>query len=226
MSQNSNSILIVEDDLDLGNILAEYLRLKDHEVELATSAENATPLLEKNWSIIILDVSLPGQSGFELAETLKKKGIRTPFIFLTAKGQKKDRLKGLGLGADDYITKPFEVEELLLRIKNILRRTGQVNNLLRQVDNLTLDAENMRLTVGEKAFELTEKETRLLELFIENQGKLLKRAFILKQIWGDDDYFNGRSMDVFISRIRKYLSGTKSLSLVNVRGVGFRLENK
>lgn len=220
----SAAILIVEDDQDLGGILAEYLRIKGYDVEWVQDAETAMAMLKQEWLMVILDVALPGQSGFDVAEKLRKLSQPIPFIFLTARGQKKDRLHGLGLGADDYITKPFEVEELLLRIKNILKRTGSSPNNLKQIDNLVLDCDNMNLKAGNESFDLTEKEVKLLALFIEHTNQLLKRDDILNEIWGDDDYFNGRSMDVFISRIRKYLSHSRGLSLVNVRGVGFRLQ--
>lgn len=216
-------ILLVEDDQDLGNILAEYLRIKGYEVKLVDTGEAALSMLQQSWLIIILDVALPGISGFDVAEKVRKAGMSVPFIFLTAKGQKKDRIHGLKLGADDYITKPFEVEELLLRVQNILKRSGQQNQRIQQIDNLSLDQDNLTLVVDNQTFDLTEKEARLLALFIDNKGQLLKRDFLLNEVWGDDDYFNGRSMDVFISRIRKYLTASPKLSLVNIRGVGFKL---
>ncbi len=219
-------VLLVEDDRDLGNILAEYLRIKGYNVELVTDGETALSMLSKDWLIAILDIALPGISGFEVAEKIRKRGLNMPFIFLTAKGQKKDRIHGLKLGADDYITKPFEVEELLLRVQNILRRSGNQTSSAREINNLRLDSENLHLHVRDQSFDLTEKEALLLALFIDNKEQLLKRDFILNEIWGDDDYFNGRSMDVFISRIRKYIAGCPELNLVNVRGVGFRLETR
>lgn len=216
-------ILLVEDDQDLGKILAEYLRIKGYEVKLVDTGEAALSMLQQSWLIIILDVALPGISGFDVAEKVRKAGMSVPFIFLTAKGQKKDRIHGLKLGADDYITKPFEVEEFLLRVQNILKRSGQQNQRIQQIDNLSLDQDNLTLVVDNQTFDLTEKEARLLALFIDNKGQLLKRDFLLNEVWGDDDYFNGRSMDVFISRIRKYLTAAPKLSLVNIRGVGFKL---
>ncbi len=219
-------VLLVEDDRDLGNILAEYLRIKGYSVELVTDGETALTMLSNDWLIVILDIALPGISGFEVAEKIRKRGLNMPFIFLTAKGQKKDRIHGLKLGADDYITKPFEVEELLLRVQNILKRSGNQTSSAREINNLRLDSENLHLQVGNQSFDLTEKEALLLALFIDNKEQLLKRDFILNEIWGDDDYFNGRSMDVFISRIRKYIAGCPELNLVNVRGVGFRLETR
>lgn len=219
-------VLLVEDDRDLGNILAEYLRIKGYRVELVTDGETALSMLSNDWLIVILDIALPGISGFEVAEKIRKRGLNMPFIFLTAKGQKKDRIHGLKLGADDYITKPFEVEELLLRVQNILKRSGNQTSSAREINNLRLDSENLHLQVSDQSFDLTEKEALLLALFIDNKEQLLKRDFILNEIWGDDDYFNGRSMDVFISRIRKYIAGCPELNLVNVRGVGFRLETR
>ncbi|MCE7994287.1 MAG: response regulator transcription factor [Roseivirga sp.] len=223
MNNSLPPILLVEDDQDLGNILAEYLRIKGYEVELVNDGETAITMLQRPWLIIILDIALPGISGFDVAEKVRKSGQTVPFIFLTAKGQKKDRIHGLKLGADDYITKPFEVEELLLRVQNILKRSGQQAQSVQQMGNLILDRDNLSLVVDNRNFDLTEKEAHLLALFIDNQGQLLKRDYLLNQVWGDDDYFNGRSMDVFISRIRKYLSTSPNLSLVNIRGVGFKL---
>lgn len=223
MTDQIHPILIVEDDQDLGSILAEYLRIKGYEVELVASGEAAIARISQPWLLIILDISLPGLSGFDVAEKIKKSNMSVPFIFLTAKGQKKDKLTGLKLGADDYITKPFEVEELLLRIQNILKRSGTAPKSNLRIDRLELDIENLTLNTPDTSFDLTEKEAQLLALFIAHQGQLLKRDFILNEIWGDDDYFNGRSMDVFISRVRKYISHSPNLSLVNVRGVGFKL---
>lgn len=216
-------ILLVEDDQDLGNILAEYLRVKGYTIELVQDGETALEVIERPWLLIILDIALPGISGFDVAAKVRKSGISTPFIFLTARGQKKDRIHGLKLGADDYITKPFEVEELLLRVRNILKRSGNSTTETQQINGLKLDIDNLSLQVDTSTFDLTEKEALLLALFIKHQGQLLKRDFMLNEIWGDDDYFNGRSMDVFISRIRKYIFSRPDLSLVNVRGVGFKL---
>ncbi len=216
-------ILLVEDDQDLGSILAEYLRVKGYTVELVHDGETALKIIDRSWLIIILDIALPGISGFDVAEKVRKSGITTPFIFLTAKGQKKDRIHGLKLGADDYITKPFEVEELLLRVRNILKRSANSVPETQQINGIKLDMDNLALQVDASSFNLTEKEALLLALFLKHQNQLLKRDFMLNEIWGDDDYFNGRSMDVFISRIRKYISSRPDLSLVNVRGVGFKL---
>lgn len=223
MTDSTPPILLVEDDQDLGSILAEYLRVKGYAVELVHDGETAIEIIERPWLIIILDIALPGISGFDVAEKVRKSGINTPFIFLTAKGQKKDRIHGLKLGADDYITKPFEVEELLLRVRNILKRSGNSVTETQHISGLKLDMDNLSLQVDNSTFDLTEKEALLLALFIKHRGQLLKRDFILNEIWGDDDYFNGRSMDVFISRIRKYISSRPDLSLINVRGVGFKL---
>lgn len=223
MSDNLRKILIVEDDLDLGNILSEYIRIKGFDVILKRDGESVLENYPK-FDLAILDISLPGMDGLELGERIKKKSPSVPFIFLTARTQKKDILHGLQLGADDYISKPFEVEELVLRVKNILKRTSDIPEEKISIGSLELDILNLTLSHQDGTINnLTEIESNLLALFIKNENVLLKRDYILNEVWGNDDYFVGRSMDVFVARIRKLIKSEPTLELINVRGIGFKL---
>jgi DNA-binding response OmpR family regulator len=173
--------------------------------------------------ICILDVMMPVMDGFELARRIRKLDTEMPIIFLTARNQKEDRLKGLKLGADDYITKPFEVEELSLRIKNILRRAGHVGKEPIRLGGFEFRFDELTLNGYANTIQMTLKEAEFLKYLFENKNKVLKRETILKDLWGEDDYFLGRSMDVFVTRLRKYLKPENSISLDTIRGVGLIL---
>lgn len=215
-------ILLAEDDTDLGNVLAQYLDLQGYEIVLARDGEEAWQLFNtSNVDLCILDVMMPLKDGFELAKQISSKSPDTPFIFLTAKGLKDDRIKGLKLGADDYICKPFEVDELVLRIQNILKRTGLQEVEKYEIGQYTFINNELLLKGFEKELILTVKEAKLLKYFLDHQNKLIKREDILIELWGENDYFLGRSMDVFISRLRKFLHDEKSISIETVRGAGF-----
>lgn len=215
-------ILLAEDDTDLGNVLAQYLDLQGYEIVLARDGEEAWQLFNaSNVDLCILDVMMPLKDGFELAKQISSKSPDTPFIFLTAKGLKEDRIKGLKLGADDYICKPFEVDELVLRIQNILKRTGIQEVEKYEIGQYTFINNELLLKGFEKELILTVKEAKLLKYFLDHQNKLIKREDILIELWGENDYFLGRSMDVFISRLRKFLHDEKSISIETVRGAGF-----
>lgn len=215
-------ILLAEDDTDLGNVLAQYLDLQGYEIVLARDGEEAWQLFNtSNVDLCILDVMMPLKDGFELAKQISSKSPDTPFIFLTAKGLKEDRIKGLKLGADDYICKPFEVDELVLRIQNILKRTGIQEIEKYEIGQYTFINNELLLKGFEKELILTVKEAKLLKYFLDHQNKLIKREDILIELWGENDYFLGRSMDVFISRLRKFLHDEKSISIETVRGAGF-----
>jgi DNA-binding response OmpR family regulator len=218
------NILLAEDDADLRGILAQYLELQGFTVLAVANGQEGLDLFRKEHvDICILDVMMPVMDGFVLAQKIRKLDSFIPIIFLTAKNLKEDKLKGLKIGADDYITKPFEVEELILRIKNILRRSGRVG-----AENMTIGGFEFRfdeLTLkgyGEE-HQMTLKEAELLKYLVMNRNCVLKREQILKELWGEDDYFMGRSMDVFITRLRKYLQPEKTVSIDNIRGVGFIL---
>jgi DNA-binding response OmpR family regulator len=218
-------ILLAEDDKDLGNVLAQYLQLQGYDVTLVRDGNEGWSKFEvSEFDLCILDVMMPYKDGFELAAQINHKSPKTPFIFLTAKGLKEDRIKGLKLGADDYICKPFDVDELVLRIQNILKRNGIDESDKFELGEFILFFNDLRLKGVDTELALTAKEAKLLKYFICNQNKLIKREEILVEIWGENDYFLGRSMDVFISRLRKFLQHDKKISIETIRGVGYILK--
>jgi len=220
-------ILLVEDDLDLGNLLSQYLDLQGFKTILARNGEEGfVKFMEEDFDICVLDIMIPGMDGFSLAKKIKNTNPIVPFLFLTAKSQKEDKIKGLKLGADDYICKPFEVDELILRIKNILKRTGKVKPEVYSVGSIKLCFSDLQLICGESRHSLTLKEAELLRYLFQNRNQVLPRENILSDLWGENDYFLGRSMDVFISRIRKYFKSEKNIRLETVRGVGFILKTR
>lgn len=220
-------ILLAEDDKDLGNVLAQYLQLQGYDVTLVRDGNEGWSKFEvSEFDLCILDVMMPHKDGFELAEQIHHKSPKTPYIFLTAKGLKEDKIKGLKLGADDYICKPFDVDELVLRIQNILKRIGIDDSDKFQLGEFTLYHNDLRLKGKNTELILTTKEAKLLKYFILNQNKLIKREDILLEIWGENDYFLGRSMDVFISRLRKFLQHDTRISIETIRGVGYILKVK
>jgi DNA-binding response OmpR family regulator len=224
------SILYVEDDETLSFVTKDNLEIHGYEIThfadgLAAKKEILNNL--SNYNLCILDVMLPEIDGFALAKVIRERNSQIPILFLTAKSLKDDRIHGLKIGADDYITKPFSIEELTLKIEIFLKRS-QVNNnntvSLYEIGRYTFNYKNLSLKFGEEEKILTQKEADLLKLFTENQNEVLKRSFILENVWGEDDYFLGRSLDVFISRLRKYLSKDDSLKVKNIHGVGFVFE--
>ncbi len=225
-------ILLVEDDPNLSMVLQDYLEMMDYQTQLSTNGEEGLKAFGKQeFDMCILDVMMPKMDGFTLAEKIRKRNASIPIVFLTAKSLKEDRLKGFQTGCDDYITKPFSTEELNLRIEAILRRCMNQATLeaaeqseVFPLGNYTFDAENMVLNHGVDKRTLTRKETALLRVLARNCNKLVARDFILNEVWGNDDYFLGRSMDVFIAKLRKYLKEDPSLSITNVHGAGFKLE--
>jgi DNA-binding response OmpR family regulator len=218
-------ILIAEDDRDFGNILTQYVAIRGFEVNLARDGKEAWEKYNREKpDICVLDVMMPEMDGFTLAEKIKQSNDEMPIIFLTAKSLKEDIVKGLKLGADDYITKPFDPEVLILRINNILKRVYSSANDEYRVSSILLLFNTLELICGKTKVKLTLKEAQLLRYFIINKNKILAREDILTEIWGEDDYFLGRSMDVFISRLRKYVSEDKNIDIRTVRGTGFILE--
>ncbi len=223
----SNHILLVEDDIDLGSVVKQYLEMSGFEVDLAQTGSQALDNLlhsPAKYQLVLIDVSMPGMDGFELALHIKERGIPLPFLFLTARNEKADRIKGLELGADDYISKPFDVDELVLRMNNIIRRhpTSRIDPNLILRGDLRFSKSSLKLTVkDEKEITLTPKEAELLDFLIQNENRVIKRSEILIRLWGEDDYFLGRSLDVFISRLRKYLNKSTHFRINNVYGVGF-----
>lgn len=220
------SILLVEDNDTLGYILKEYLELKSFSVVLAQDgAEGLKRFKKQSFDLCILDVMMPEKDGFSLAKELKTLDSDVPIIFLTAKSLKVDVLKGFDLGADDYIIKPVEEEELVARVKAVLRRSIQEepSAAIYQIGNYTFDFSNQKLLLNDTERLLTEREAKVLKLLCNHKGKLLPRKKVLKSVWNNNDYFTRRSMDVFISRLRKYLAGDPNIQIANVYGSGFIL---
>ena len=226
------TILLVEDDPNLSMVLQDYLEMLEYSIVLARNGEEGlSHFKKKDFDMCILDVMMPKKDGFSLATDIRKENQHIPIIFLTAKTLKEDRIRGFQTGCDDYIAKPFSTEELSLRIQAILRRcqSGSADENKEQMKifelgEYTFDAENMILKGKDGARSLTRKETALLCVLCKNMDKLVARDHLLKEVWGEDDYFLGRSMDVFIAKLRKYLSEDSSLSITNVHGTGFKLE--
>ncbi len=218
-------VLVAEDDRDFGNILTQYITISGFEVTLGRDGKEAWELFNKDkFDICVLDVMMPEMDGFTLAEKIKESHPEVPVIFLTAKSLKEDIVRGLKIGADDYITKPFDPEVLILRINNILKRAYSSSNDEYKICDTVLKYNSLELIAGGVKEKLTLKEAQLLKYFIVNKNKVLAREDILTEIWGEDDYFLGRSMDVFISRLRKYVSEDKNIDIRTVRGTGFILE--
>ena len=218
-------ILLAEDDIDFGNILSQYVSLSGFEVSLARNGKEAWDKFHADKpDICVLDVMMPEMDGFTLAEKMRGEDPGIPFVFLTAKCMREDIIKGLKLGADDYITKPFDPEMLILRLNNILRRVYSSVDDEYAISSIILRYNALELITPSGKEKLTLREAQLLRHLIINHNKTLTREQVLKEIWGEDDYFLGRSMDVFISRLRKYISSDHRLSLRTLRGMGFVLE--
>ena len=218
-------LLLAEDDIDFGNILSQYLSMSGFEVTLARNGREAWDRFhDSKPDICVLDIMMPEMDGFTLAEKLRAKDPGIPFIFLTAKSLREDMIRGLKLGADDYITKPFDPEMLLLRINNILRRIYTVAEDEYRISDTTLRYNALELITPAGKEKLTLREAQLMRHLMMNRNKALTREQILTEIWGEDDYFLGRSMDVFISRLRKYIAPDHGISLRTLRGMGFILE--
>ncbi|WP_235298525.1 response regulator transcription factor [Portibacter marinus] len=218
-------IFYVEDDQTLGFVTKDNLELSGFEVEHYVNGNQAIKNFDPlEYDLCLLDVMLPGIDGFELAKRIRKQSIQIPIIFLTAKSMKEDRIEGLLLGGDDYITKPFSIEELILKINVFLRRkeiVGNTSNSEFEVGKYVLDYKNLRLNLGDTSKKLTLKEAELLKFLVSHKNQVVKRSDILVAVWGKDDYFLGRSLDVFISRLRKYLKEDNHIEISNRHGVGF-----
>lgn len=224
----NHKILLVEDDVDLGNVLKQYLELEGYKVSQSYNGKEGFERFKKgSFDLCILDVMMPEMDGYSLAKAIKIIDSKMPFIFLTAKAMKSDRLTGLKLGADDYITKPFEADELVLRMKNILNRSKKPKESTSlEIGEYFLDFENLKLTHTNEDQLLTLKKAELLRFLILHKNQLVKISTILESLWGEDDYFLGRSMNVFISRLRKYLRFSPQISIENIRSVGYILKDQ
>lgn len=227
MNTQKIKILLAEDDENLGLLLKEYLKARNFEAELFVNGEKALHSIERNsYDICVLDVMMPVMDGFTVAKEIRKLKKETPIIFLTAKSLKEDVLEGFSIGADDYLTKPFSMEELIFRIEAILRRTKTNMNpdiTTFQLVGYIFDSEKQILTWGDKTYKLTTKESELLKLLCQNKNAVLERNYALKSIWIDDNYFNARSMDVYITKLRKYLKEEPGIQILNIHGKGFKM---
>lgn len=227
-------LLVVEDDPNLGALLAEYLRVKGFEVDLRADGEAGLQAFRGaaeaggRYDLLLLDVMMPVKDGFTLAREIRRLDAQAPIIFLTAKSMKQDTIQGFQAGADDYLTKPFSMEELVLRVHAVLRRSAGLGLGIEQpqhhtIGSYTFDVRKQLLRRGEEERKLTTKESELLRLLCLHRNGLLERRQALREIWGDDNYFNGRSMDVYIAKLRKYLAPDPRVEIINVHGKGFRL---
>ncbi|MBQ0022781.1 MAG: response regulator transcription factor [Prevotellaceae bacterium] len=221
------NILLCEDDESLGMLLREYLEAKGYRPHLCQDGEEGyRAFLQNTFDLCILDVMMPKMDGFTLAGKIRELNYDIPFMFLTAKNLKDDVREGFELGADDYITKPFTMEELVFRIEAILRRVRgkkAKDTTVRQIGEFTFDTQKQILTLGDHQEKLTTKEAELLTLLSNRQNELLQRDYALKTIWIDDNYFNARSMDVYITKLRKHLKADPKVEILNVHGKGYKL---
>ena len=219
-------ILYAEDDETLAFLTKDNLEQNNYEVIHCSDGKSALKIFEEDeFDICIFDIMMPKMDGFELAEAIRKIDIDIPIIFLSAKTLKEDRIKGLRLGADDYLVKPFSIEELLLKIEIFLKRSQKnipIAKTIYEVGKYQFDTKNFILFNDEEKVGLTQREAELLKLFLDHKNSVLKREQILTSLWGTDDYFMGRSLDVFISRLRKILANEEGISIENLHGIGFR----
>jgi DNA-binding response OmpR family regulator len=226
---DNKNILLVEDDLNLGIILKEYLEVKGYSVTHCLNGDEGIKVFDENkFNLCILDVMMPKKDGFTLAKEIREKDEITPIIFLTAKSMQSDKIEGFKLGADDYVTKPFSTEELLLRINAVLKRTtesGLAGTDIKEfnIGSYQFDSTRQLLIIKKEKQKLTSKENDLLKLLCIHHNAVLDRSLALREIWKDDNYFNSRSMDVYITKLRNYLKKDKSVEIVNVHGQGFKL---
>ena len=224
--EKEQRILLAEDDENLGMLLSEYLQAKGYATDLMPNGEDAYNAFATNkYDICIFDVMMPKKDGFTLAKEIRMLNAEVPIIFLTAKTMKEDILQGFKVGADDYLAKPFSMEELLLRIEAILRRTTGTTQTqdVYTLGKFKFDTQKQQLINGESVIKLTTKESELLKLLCANANKVLERNIALKTIWVDDNYFNARSMDVYITKLRKHLKDDPSVEIINVHGKGYKL---
>jgi DNA-binding response OmpR family regulator len=228
MSVNAK-ILLAEDDDSLGFVIEDHLTEAGYEVCWAKNGkEGLAAFSDQHPDLCILDVMMPQMDGFTLAKTIRKKDEFIPILFLTAREQEEDRLRGFEVGGDDYICKPFSMQELLYRVRVFLRRSAERSEPAPttdtvQIGSYTFDLQDQKLVFNHQTHHLTYMESQLLQMLAESKNQIVKREDILLKIWGENDYFKGRSLDVFISRLRKYLSGDPSITIKNHHGVGFSL---
>lgn len=226
MMNNNIKILLAEDDINLGQLLSTFLQSKGFQVTLAHNGKIAFKKFnKKSIDLCVFDVMMPEMDGFTLTKEIRKTDPNVPILFLTARTMQEDKLSGFALGADDYLTKPFSMEELLARINAILRRTHPESNQNNSIaiGTIKYEPELRLLHLTNETKKLTTKENQLLHLLVKNQNNILDRQATLRAIWGDDNYFNGRSMDVYIAKLRKMLKEDNTIEIMNIHGKGFKL---
>lgn len=232
MSTSNQKILLVEDDQNFGDVLKSYLEMNDYEVDLAKDGVSGMEFYrDAKYDLAIFDVMMPRKDGLTLAKEIREKDRRLPIIFLTAKNMKEDILQGFRVGGDDYITKPFSSEELLLRIQALLKRTASKVESETEVNEFEIGQYHFNYPLRiltytpepDDAEKLSPKEAHLLKLFCQKQNTVLERSEALMKIWGEDNYFTARSMDVFLTKLRKYLKKDPNIEIVNIHGNGFQL---
>ncbi|HEX2936497.1 MAG TPA: response regulator transcription factor [Bacteroidales bacterium] len=221
------NLLIAEDDENLSTVIKDYLTLEGYNITLCADGTTCWNTFKTGtFDICILDVMMPAMDGFTLAEQIRQHNENIPILFLTARSAQEDKIRGFRLGADDYILKPFNIEELVLRIEVFLKRNGKKADKasVYSMGSYKFDYSNLLLNMNGSSLKLTRREADILRFLLQNKNQLVKREDILLQLWGSDDYFLGRSLDVFISKLRKYLSSDDSIKIVNFHAVGFKLE--
>jgi len=229
MEEEQIKVLLAEDDKNLGTILTSYLNAKGFPTTLCVNGKEAYDSFRKDkFDFCIVDVMMPIKDGFTLAKEIRQIDQKIPILFLTAKSMQEDKLRGFEIGADDYITKPFSMEELLMRMRAIIRRTTESKTLdtsrnFYDIGKFNFDYNRQILKINSLEQKLTSKESELLKMLCDNINEVLDRSIALKKIWLDDSYFNARSMDVYVTKLRKYLKDDPNIELINVHGVGFKL---
>ncbi|MCQ2283875.1 MAG: response regulator transcription factor [Bacteroidales bacterium] len=221
----SIKILFAEDDVNLGKVLTTYMTKKGYTIEHATNGEVAYEMFCKGtYDICLIDVMMPLMDGFTLAQEIRKLDTKIPIIFLTAKNLQEDMIKGLTIGGDDYITKPFPIEVLVARIQALLRRTApqEKEEDTIQLGKIVFDKNRQTLNINGEEVKITTRECALLLMLIEKKNEVLERGYALKKIWGDDSYYNARNMDVYITKLRKYFKSEPKIQIINIHGVGFK----
>lgn len=221
------NILLVEDDINLGFVIQDNLKMHGYSVHLETNGKDGLKAFnESEYDLCVFDVMMPKKDGFSLAADIRQVNNEVPIFFLTAKSMTEDRIKGFKSGGDDYLTKPFSTEEFILRIEALLKRTGKSNNDINQyqIGTFQFDHSNYILSHPKEDKKLTKKEAEILKLLCQHKNQVLNRDLVLNMVWGDDSYYLGRSLDVFITKLRKYLKLDENVSITNIHGVGFKLE--
>ncbi len=226
MSTQKGKVLLAEDDLSLGYVIKDNLTEAGYDVVLCPDGQSAIDKFDKNeFNICLLDVMMPHKNGFDVAKKIRQQSDVVPILFLTAKSLEEDRIKGFQVGADDYIIKPFSMQELLMRMEVFMRRSKKMHSeksVSFDIGRLKFSYTDLKLAIGDEIFNLTQKEADLLKFLCEHSNRILKREEVLLNVWGKDDYFLGRSMDVFITKLRKYFKSDPHVNLETIHGVGFR----